>query len=137
MTTALPLTLHLLLLIGLYDFAAGLAGFTGQIKWTGIIAEFERSPALTFITGFSAFAIGGAIAIGHHHWTDFPAIIVSAVGWIAAVEGLLIMVFPKPLLALSTKLVRNQRAVSLFAMALGFLLTVLALTGHAAPRAQV
>jgi len=137
MTTALPLTLHLLLLIGLYDFAAGLAGFTGQIEWTAIIAEFERSPALTFITGFSAFAIGGAITIGHRHWTDLPAIIVSAVGWVAAAEGLLIMVFPKPLLALSTKLVRNQRAVSLFAMALGFLLTVLALTGHAAPRAQV
>jgi hypothetical protein len=43
MTTALPLTLHLAFLIGLYDLAAGLAGFTGAITWEALLDEFEKS----------------------------------------------------------------------------------------------
>ena len=57
MTTAIPLTLHLLVLIGLYELAAGIAGLTGRIDWLAMIDEFERSPALTFVTGFVAFAL--------------------------------------------------------------------------------
>ncbi len=133
MTTAIPLTLHLLVLIGLCDLAAGLAGFTGGIDWTAVMDEFERSPGLTFVTGFVAFAVGGAIHLSHHHWADLPAIIVSAIGWIAMIEGLLIMVCPKPLLAFSRPLVRSQRAVSILAMLFGAALILLGLTGRADP----
>jgi hypothetical protein len=131
MATAIPLTLHLLILIGLYELAAGIAGFIGRLSWAAMVEEFERSPALTFVTGFAAFAIGSAITINHHHWTDLPAIIVSAIGWLVAVEGLLIMVWAKPLLALTRPLVQSQRAVSMIAILLGILLILLGLTGHA------
>ena len=135
MTTSISLTLYLLVLIGAYEFAAGLAGFSGRMSWTSMIAEFERSPALTFVTGFMAFAIGGAITIGHHHWTDVPAAIVSAVGWIAIVEGILIMVSPKPLLLLVRPIARGQRAVSVFAMMFGAALILLGLTARVATTA--
>jgi hypothetical protein len=131
LTTAIPLTLHLLVLIGLYDLAAGLAGVTGRIDWTAMIDEFDRSPALAFVTGFAAFAIGGAIHLSHHHWTDLPAIIVSAIGWIAMIEGLLIMVWARPLLAITRPLVRSQRAISLLAALFGAALILLGLTGRA------
>ena len=133
MTTAIPLTLDLLILIGLYEMAAGLAGFIGRIDWSAIMDEFDRSPALTFVTGFAAFAIGGAVILSHHHWTDVPAIIVSAIGWLATVEGLLIMVWAKPLLALCRPLVRSQRAVSIVAMLFGLALIMIGLTGRADP----
>jgi hypothetical protein len=137
MATAIPLTLHLMVLIGFYELAAGLAGFTGRIDWTDMLDEFERSPALTFVTGFAAFAIGAAIHLSHHHWTDLPAIIVSAIGWIAMAEGLLIMVVPGPLLNFSRGLVRNQRAISIFAMLFGIALILLGLSGRADPTALV
>lgn len=133
MTTAIPLTLHLLVLIGVYELAAGIAGLTGTLDWPALIDEFERSPALTFVTGFIAFAIGAAINLGHHHWTDLPAIIVSAVGWIAIIEGVAIMVCPKPLLRFSRGLVRNQKLVSLLAVLIGAALILLGLTGRADP----
>ena len=133
MTTAIPLTLHLLVLIGLYELAAGLAGFTGRIDWPAMLDEFERSPALTFVTGFAAFAIGAAIHLSHHHWTDVPAIIVSAAGWIVMAEGLLIMLFPMPLLAFSRPLVTRQRIVSIVAILIGAALILLGLTGRADP----
>ena len=133
MTTAIPLTLHLLVLIGLYELAAGLAGFTGRMDWSALLDEFERSPALSFITGFMVFVLGGVLILAHHHWTDPLAVVVSLVGWIAAVEGLMIMVVAKPLLAWSRPLVRSQRAVSIFAMLFGIALIVLGLTGRADP----
>ena len=133
MTTAIPLTLHLLVLIGLYDLAAGIAGLTGRISWAAMLDEFERSPALTFVTGFVAFILGGVVIIVHNIWTDPLAIIVSLVGWIAAIEGLLIMAFPDPLLAFSKRLVGNSRLVSAFAAVFGLLLILLGLTGRADP----
>ena len=90
MITAIPLTLNLLILIGLYELSAGSAGLTGQIDWATIMDEFDRSPALTFMTGFVAYVIGAVVVLVHWIWTDLLAIIVSAVGCIVAVEGLLI-----------------------------------------------
>jgi len=133
MTTAIPLTLHLLVLIGVYEFAAGIAGLTGKIDWPSLLEEFERSPALTFVTGFAAFAVGAAINLAHHHFTDLLAIIVSVIGWIALVEGVAIMACPGPLLALSRPLVRHQKAVSLLALLFGAALILLGLTGRADP----
>ncbi len=88
MTTAIPLTLHLLVLIGLYELAAGIAGLTGRLDWREMTDEFVRSPSLSFVTGFMVFAIGGVMIMNHHHWTDLLAVIVSLVGWIALVEGI-------------------------------------------------
>ena len=133
MTTVIPLTLHLLVLIGVYELAAGIAGLTGRIDWLKIIDEFERSPALTFVTGFAAFAVGAAINLGHHHWTDLPAIIVSAIGWIAIIEGVMLMVCPKPLLRFSRGIVRNQKLISILAAGIGLVLIVAGLTGRADP----
>jgi hypothetical protein len=133
MTTVIPLTLHLLVLIGVYELAAGIAGLTGRIDWLKMLDEFERSPALTFVTGFAAFAIGAAINLGHHHWTDLPAIIVSAIGWIAIIEGVMLMVCPKPLLRFSRGIVRNQKLISILAASIGLALIVAGLTGRADP----
>jgi uncharacterized membrane protein len=135
MTTAIPLTLHLLVLIGLYELAAGIAGLTGRIDWRAMTDEFVRSPSLSFITGFMVFALGGVMIMNHHHWTDLLAIIVSLVGWIALVEGILMMIAAKPLLIFFRPLIGSQRAVSLFAAVVGIILIVLGLTGRADPTA--
>ena len=133
MTTAIPLTLHLLVLIGVYELAAGIAGFTGRIEWRAMMEEFERSPSLAFVTGFVVFVIGGVMIMNHHHWTDLLAMIVSAIAWIALVEGLLIMIVARPLLIFFRPVVVNQRMISLFAATFGIVLIILGLTGRADP----
>ena len=133
MTTLIPLTLHLLVLIGVYELAAGIAGLTGRIDWAAMLDEYERSPALTFITGFVAFAVGAAINLAHHHFTDLPAIIVSAIGWIAIIEGVMMMACPRPLLRFSRRLISNQKLVSILAALFGVALILLGLTGRANP----
>jgi len=135
MTTAIPLTLHLLVLIGLYELAAGIAGLTGRIDWREMTEEFVRSPSLSFVTGFMVFAIGGVMIMNHHHWTDPLAVVVSLIGWIALIEGIAMMIAAKPLLIFFRPLIGSQKAVSLFAALFGIILIALGLTGHADPTA--
>lgn len=133
MATATLLTLQLAILIGLYECAAGLAGLTGQIDWADLVAEFERAPGLTFVTGFLAFAIGGTMVMVHNHWTDPLAIIVSLVGWIALAEGLLVMVRPAALMAFARPFVRHQRAIGIAALLFGLFMLAAGLTGRVEP----
>ena len=135
MNTAVPLTLHLLVLIGLYELVAGIAGLTGRIDWRAMTDEFMNSPSLSFVTGFMVFALGGVMVMNHHHWTDLLAVIVSLVGWVALAEGILMMIAAKPLLIFFRPLIGSQRAVSLFAALVGIVLIVLGLTGRADPTA--
>ncbi len=130
MATQSILTLHLAILIGLYEAAAGIAGLSGRIRWTDLIDEFDRSPALTFMTGFVVFAIGAAMVLVHTSWTDPLAIVVTLIGWAALAEGLLILVLPGPLLALFRPLVRFQRGISLAALLFGAVMLIAGLTGH-------
>jgi len=128
--TQLPLTLHLATLIGAYELAAGIVSLTGRLDWDAMLSEFERSPALTFVTGFMCFAIGGTLILVHQHWTDPLAVIVSAVAWIVTAEGLLIMVAGKSLMILSRPLVRSPRAIGVLAATFGALMILAGLTGH-------
>ena len=81
-------------------------GFTTtEYLGAAMLDEFDRSPALTFVIGFMVFAIGGTLVLVHCLWTDFLAVIVSLMGWIALAEGLLLMIMPGPLLAFSRRLV--------------------------------
>jgi lipid-A-disaccharide synthase-like uncharacterized protein len=133
MITAIPLTLSLLKLIGLYELAVGIAGLTGRIDWRALLDEFDRSPALSFMTGFMVYVLGAVVVLVHWIWTDPLAIIVSAIGCIAAVEGLVLMTDPRPLFAFSRRLVANQKLISMLAVAFGLLLIGLGLTGRADP----
>ena len=135
MNTAVPLTLQLLLLIGLYELVAGIAGLTGRIDWRAMTDEFMSSPSLSFVTGFMVFVLGGVMIMNHHHWTDLLAIIVSLVGWIALIEGIVMMLAAKPVLIFFRPLIGSQRAVSLFAILFGIILIALGLTGRADPTA--
>ena len=135
MTTAIPPTLQLLVLTGLYELTAGIAGLTGRIDWRAMIDEFASAQALSFVTGFVVFAIGGVMIMNHHHWTDALAIVVSLMGWIALAEGILMMTAARPLLIFLRPVVGSQRAISLSAALFGILLIVLGLTGHADPTA--
>lgn len=135
MITATPLTLNLLVVMGLYELVAGLAGLTGQINWRAILDEFDRSPTLTFMTGLMVYVIGAVVMLVHRIWTDPLAIIVSAIGLVAAVEGLLIMLVPGPLFAFSRRVVGNQKLISLLAAVFGLLLIGLGLIGRADPMA--
>ena len=87
-------TAWLSVLLGAWLLAGGLGAIARGNLWPEIVADFERSAALVAITGAVAFAVGALIVSFHNVWTSPAAIIVSAAGWMAVLEGLTLLAVP-------------------------------------------
>lgn len=133
MDTAFPITLHLAVAIGVYMTAAGVGGLVAPERWRGLVDEFERSPATGYLIGIAAFAIGATLVIVHNLWGDPLAVVVTLIGWAAAVEGVLMLAFPGPLVALGRAALGALRPFAAVAVILGFALILAGLTGRAVP----
>ena len=117
-------TTWLSVLLGAYLIAGGIGALLQGNIWPEIVAEFTRSPALVAVTGVVAFSIGAIIVSIHNVWSDPAAVIVSAAGWIAVVEGLTLLAFPDLWLRLARALIGASRIWGLVMLLVGaFLLS--------------
>ncbi|MEO1544637.1 MAG: hypothetical protein AAFR75_11550, partial [Pseudomonadota bacterium] len=107
-STQFPLTLHLATAFGAYMLAAAAGFWVNKDRWSAILAEFKINQALTFVTAALTFALGVALILAHNIWTDTLASIVSAIGWIAALKGLLLMINPTPSLSLADRMLEDR-----------------------------
>ncbi|MEE2691220.1 MAG: DUF2065 family protein [Pseudomonadota bacterium] len=133
LTVVTTLTLSLAKAMGVYMIAAGLSGFIAPDRWRQILDRFRADAALTYISGAFVFALGVAIVMAHNIWTDPLSGAVSLIGWVAAIEGIVLIVAPKPLLDVSASLMRPG-ATKLFAgfsLILGAALLLAGLFGRA------
>jgi hypothetical protein len=69
-----------------------------------IVGELSQSPALVMIAGYAAFVPGLAIVYFHNRWTAGWPVLVTLMGWLSLVVGLLRMVFPTQIAAIATKI---------------------------------
>jgi hypothetical protein len=78
--------------LGLYSLAAGAGEMRAPGGWNAMLAEFERSPGVRFLTGFACLAVGAAVYLASP-WRegDWLAIVVNILGGIAVVEGMLML----------------------------------------------
>jgi len=77
---------------GLYALAAAVGELRSPNTWWTMLKDFERSPALRFLTGLMTLALGATIYLVNP-WRpdDWLAIAVSVLGGVAVAEGLLIL----------------------------------------------
>lgn len=131
MNTLSPLTLYLAQAIGLYMILAGLSGLVKPDRWRQMMDEFAASAALTMMTGVVVFALGVTLVYVHGFLTDPLAILVTAVGWVALIEGALFMVVPHLLLRIGFWSLKFTRIWAIVSILLGILLGFAGLTGTA------
>lgn len=127
------LTLTLAKAMGVYMIAAGVSGFIAPERWRLILDQLRADAALTYISGAFVFALGVAIVIAHNIWTDPLSVVVSLFGWLALIEGIVLIVMPKPLLDFSGSLLRpgSTKIFAAFSLILGAVLLLAGLFGRA------
>jgi hypothetical protein len=59
-----------------------------------IVEGLSQSPVLVMIAGYAAFVPGLAIVYFHNRWTGGWPVLVTLMGWLSLVVGLLRMVVP-------------------------------------------
>jgi hypothetical protein len=97
--------------LGLYSLAAGAGEMRSPGGWNAMLAEFERSPGLRYVTGFAVLSVGALIYLASP-WAegDWLAIVVNILGGVAVVEGLLLLAAGDRFLNLGRRLLGNASA---------------------------
>ena len=68
-----------------------------------IIEELSNSPMLIVLAGYAAFVPGLAIVYFHNRWTGGWPVLITLVGWLSVIVGLIRMVFPVQLAGIMVK----------------------------------
>ncbi|MEQ9661263.1 MAG: DUF2065 domain-containing protein [Parasphingopyxis sp.] len=113
--------------------AAGLGGLATPRRWMGMIDSLSDSPGLAYVTGIVTFAIGVTIALLHDLWFDAFSVFITLIGWAAAIEGLILISFPGPLLALARYFMPWVRLFALLSVVAGAVLIFCAYTAETYP----
>lgn len=125
------LTLRLAEAIGVYMIVIGIGGLTAPQRWRQMMDDLERSPGLVMALSFPVFAVGAVLVLIHSIWTDPLAIIVSAIGYVALIEGALLLAVPGPLIRIGFWSLNFTRVWAIVSIVLGVLLFLAGLTGRA------
>ena len=91
-----------------------------------LFSEFEANSLWTWVIGASALALGLAMVTGHQYWRGAAAIIVSLLGWLVVLRGVLLLAFPSAFISMANSMIGAQALW--VALAVGFALLGVYLT---------
>ena len=73
-----------------------------------LFTDFCESAAVMYLGGIMALAIGYLILAFHNTWTKDLSVIITVIGWLALVKGVLILVQPKMMIALTKAMLKEN-----------------------------
>ena len=119
----------ILLFFGLYSLAASIGEFRQPGFWKRMIDDFEKVPAMRFVTGMLCLALGAAIyLVNPWNPADWMSVLVTILGAWIALEGLGFLAFGDKFIAVSAMLMGGgMRIWALVGALLGIVMIVLAL----------
>ncbi|BBY23890.1 hypothetical protein MSTO_40950 [Mycobacterium stomatepiae] len=73
-----------------------------------VLSDFEASPLWSWVAGAFILALGLVIVAAHQYWKGAAAIIVSLLGWLITLRGLLLFAFPKAFASVANSMIGAQ-----------------------------
>ena len=103
-------------LLGPTLIASGASIFLNLDAWPGMVDQAFHNPAPVFVSGYLLFVAGLAIVYFHNQWKGGWAVVVTALGWLAVVGGLLRILFPTRLGEIATGAVQTASVMPIAAL---------------------
>ena len=73
-----------------------------------LLSQFEANSLWTWVTGAFILVFGLIIVACHQYWRGAAAIIVSLLGWLVTLRGLLLLAFPKIFVSVANSVIGAQ-----------------------------
>jgi hypothetical protein len=73
-----------------------------------LLSQFEANSLWTWVTGAFILLFGLIVVAGHQYWHGAAAIIVSLLGWLITLRGLLLFAFPQAFVSLANRMIGAQ-----------------------------
>lgn len=115
------LTLFVARAVALVYLPMGVGLMTGQISGKAMVKSYKDSPGLALWIGIFAVLAGTFLVQYHNIWVKGWPILVTLLGWVAVIEGVAFIAFPKALLPLSEKMSKNDKTWGFIGLLLGLL----------------
>lgn len=91
----MDITLFLAQIIGVYFLVVGVGALLNPERMKRAMKEAMQSYLLPYFDGALALIVGLLIVLTHNVWNSLLETLISLVGWIAVVEGMLMMLLPQ------------------------------------------
>lgn len=75
--------------------SASLGGFFSRDYYRRFADDMYKNAALAYMMGFMAVIVGFLIVHYHNLWGRDWTVLITIMGWLALIKGVLIIVFPK------------------------------------------
>ncbi len=110
-------------------------------EMSALMSDFAANTALWSWVAGSFVLIGGLVMIAlHSYWRGLAAIVVSTMGWLVALRGLLLLAFPKAFISMANSVLSMGdlwRGICIVFVAIGVYLTYVGwapVSGRSAPQ---
>jgi uncharacterized membrane protein HdeD (DUF308 family) len=114
-------------LIGPIALLAGLALVFNRTAYQAVMEEFLRGHALIVLSGVMTLAAGLAIVLTHNVWSADWRVVITILGWLFIISGIVRMALPQHAAALGRRVHASSTALCIagaFDIAIGVLLCI-------------
>ena len=84
-----------------------------------MLTGFLKDSALMYFGGILSFVVGVTIVLLHNHWVGNWTILITLIGWMATVKGVVILVAPKSINEISQYWLKHMHFAGMFVAGLG------------------
>jgi hypothetical protein len=92
-------SLFLAKVMGLFLLIVSVILLVNFHKFPKLVKDFAKNSLLIFISGFPALLLGLLIVLNHNIWVNDPRVIITILGWLILVKGVLRLSMPEQLAA--------------------------------------
>lgn len=89
-------------LVGPVLVATGIGMLANSSLYAGMVAAAVHSPTLVFLSGLLVLTAGIAILNSYHAWTSDWRVIVTVLGWLLVIAGIIRIVLPTVAVSIAT-----------------------------------
>lgn len=116
----MELSIAIAKILSLTMLAIGLGALAGRIDFNKMAADFEKSAGLSFTSGVFTLILGAVLVNYHNVWVKDWPVLVTIIGWIALIKGILLIVYP-PYIKIGKGIYKNPQVLGLIMLILGML----------------
>jgi len=108
--------------LGIYLLIVSISMFLNPAQYKIMINEIANMPSMLFLSGIMALIIGILIVITHNVWVADWRVIITLLGWLSLLKGIIRVMFPMFALRAMKKFMHNMSnyyVVAFIALLLG------------------
>jgi len=95
-------------IFSLVYIAVGIGILINPDFYKKLFEDFTENASALYLGGIMALAFGYLIVAFHNTWTKDLSVIITIVGWLALIKGILILIQPKIIVALSKAIMKKE-----------------------------